>query len=467
MAGTVHGRPACAVCVEAGVLHDGLCSGCGQQSKFPNTRHCPGCGYNVQARRAIKRLEDSIPESWCRDLFVGFMADSGAEVAPGPASVLAKRNIEGFHRLGTRLSSASELTATSVLTALGVDTSGKKYRALKSWLSKAHEINFSGNDASWHTHQSWVSRRLEAEPVEWIQNALRQFLVYLYRQRDKYLAAGYTRAPVAMALPSIQLAIKYGQWFMKVCAEEGAHSVLEITNRHVDIYSAKRPAAYQGICAFVRYLNQSSHRLGKLSVPINRRRPNSLRHVLDLATRRKFIQSCLAAEEGAALRNSAIALLSYFYIQHLDAVLSLRRENVERRADGLHINFGLGWHEIDPAIAQVVERWMTAWQAPSQFILAGDSDLIFPGLIPHQPYSRRSFSAWLKSTHGLLAREVYATAVHGFIDTGLSDPTVLVSCFGLTPVTAIRYWRDSGEDLGSYLYEETIGRMREEGYFDA
>jgi hypothetical protein len=464
-AGTVEGRVACQECFDRGTLLDGPCSGCGQVSKHPNSIHCFACGLNRHARKKLVEMEDRLRNDWAKAMFRQFLRDGNCEAAPSSALTLAKRNIEGFESLDRTMPGPDDWTVTGVLAALGDDPTGKRLQALKAWLTLQRGFDFASEEADWFLHRRWVARRIAGEPLSWVREELEHFVVALYADRQRHLDAGYERAAVPLSTKGIELAVKYAQWLMQASAAAGVGQVIGIGQRDVEAYAAKKPLVYQGICAFVRYLNGTSHRLNPLKVPTNARASDTLKHVLDLPTRKRAVARWLAATEGRDLRNSVIALLAYFYMQRLDAVLRLRCDAVSRR-DGTHrINFGLGEHELDPDIAAIVERWLAVRHVPTQFARYDQNDLLFPGNMTNQPLERTSFSAWLKETHGILARQLFATAVHGFIDTGLRDPTVLVSNFGLTVPTALRYWRESGGHLANFLYEETLDRMRDEGYF--
>ena len=152
-----------------------------------------------------------------------------------------------------------------------------------------------------------------------------------------------------------------------------------------------------------------------------------------------------------------------FYLQKPTKILGLRHENIRRDDGSLSLDFGHGWEEIDAEIAAVLVRWLDAWNHHSRFKEIAHNDFLFPGTRPNRGYSSVAFSNWLRSRHGIGNRQLFATSLHGLIEAGLNDPGAMVYQFGIRPGTAIRYWKDSGRDLGSFLFAEAVQTMRESG----
>lgn len=77
-----------------------------------------------------------------------------------------------------------------------------------------------------------------------------------------------------------------------------------------------------------------------------------------------------------------------------------------------------------------------------------------------------SFHNWLRKKHGVNGHQLLASSIHGVLDAGLDDPGVLVHHYGISVSTAIRYWQDSGRNVTTFIFDEAIKKLRDEGYFE-
>ncbi len=465
LVGRVDGVPACEVCVNRGTLLTGLCNNCGQVTDTPNTNRCMGC-VNLRLAQAVARhAENSLNQEWAKQLFRRFVENASREEKRNSTIDLIRRNIDGFRLLDKAFMSEATLTVSEVLKAFSDDRSGRRFRVLKNWLSVTHTLNFDGQEAQWFRHRAYVQRRLDMETTDWVRAVLATFLDDIYARRNKSVKAGTVRINGPLALRSIELALKYAQWLLRFCQERGISMAEGIDQASIDTYAMRRPKVYQSLGAFIRFINRTSHSLNRISLPSKPRSRSSLFNKLNLASRSALINRWLSATETRDLRNASIALLCYFYVQRARTIVQLKRGAIRTGAQGgMEIDFGQGFIEIHSDIAATLNRWLLVWGAPSRFVTQSNDDHVFPGIQPERPYSIKAFQLWLKKKHGVGGRQLFATALHGVIDAGLNDPGALVSLFGITPSTAIRYWTESGRDLSSYLFNESIKKLREEGY---
>lgn len=247
------------------------------------------------------------------------------------------------------------------------------------------------------------------------------------------------------------------------CDQLGAGSGLGVTQEMIETCVANHPSLIARVGALVRHLNKNKLRLTPLDTPAAPGRRSTTHLCLSSQRRAEIVQDWLDAQEGGHLRNSAVGLLCMFYPQRPDKILSLRKHQLRDQNDEMEIDFGYGWEPIDPSISTVVRRWMATRFQPSRFRKVADSDFLFPGQAQSRGFSKHRFRQWLRSNYGVTIHQLYATAVHGLIEAGLTDPGALIAQFGMNPRTAIKYWLDSGRDVGSLLYAELLQGMRESG----
>lgn len=464
--GELFGRPSCSICIERGTILDGICSKCDCHDIAPNTAQCRGCRNLRLAYSLRRKCESRLKQSWVKRAFVDFTEDAGIKTKSGQVVTLMKRNIEGFILIDDALEDASQLTVTKVLEAFQSDRTNRLYRVIKHWLGAARGLDFDGDEARLFWHERKIERLLSEVGPPWVRQELQAFYSHLMRGRELMLSAGMKRGSAPLDLESILLTMKYASWLMSHCHLQGAISSSSITQAMVDEYVSYHEKTFHALGAFVRYLNRSKRRFEHIELPPRRRARNSIELRLTHEARRSCVDAWLSATKGISLRNSAVALVCMFYLQKPAAVLALRRSNLRVEPEALYLDFGQGYEEIDPDIAAVLRRWLSTWNHHSRFKHIAGNDFLFPGTRPDRGYSSLTFSAWLKSDHSISSRQLFSTALHGLIEAGLDDPSAMVRLYGVRPSTAIRYWRESGADLTTFLFKDAIETMRENGDLD-
>lgn len=464
--GVVEGRRACAGCVQRGTLLDGICSRCEKYDTAPDTPYCQGC-QNLRLAQIVRRnAMATLKQPWVQSLFATYTEDAGIQTIPGQIVTLMRRNVEGFQLLDRSLSSEAELTVESVLQAFAAEAPSQRFRSIKQWLGAARGLDFNGEEALLIRHRQRVNRVLASSKNAWIRTELELFYARIWQRRTKMLAAKMSRGSSPMTLESILLAIKYAAWLLDACHVAGATSAQSITQTMLDTYVAEHERTFHTLGAFIRHLNRSQRRFQPLELPPRRRARSTIHLRMTHVQRVDAVRHWLAASGNVDLRNASVALLCMFYLQKPGTVLALRRQHLRRDGDSVSLDFGQGFEEIDPDIATVLTRWLDAWHHHSRFKAIAKNDFLFPGNRTTCAYSTTAFGTWLRKTNGINLPQLFATAVHGLIEAGLEDLSTMSRVYGVRPSTAIRYWKDAGADVATFLYKEAIETMRENGDFD-
>lgn len=465
IAGTLDGIDVCSVCFQRGTTATSLCESCGQMTHAPNTSRCMGCINLRLAKASVRHAEATLKTEWAKQLLQAFIADAGFRDDPGRVAELVKRNIEAFRLFEGAVTSVDQLTVHVVLDAFSGDRTQKRFRSVKNWLATTRGLQFSGRDSDWHRHQTAVRRKLDNACAPWARDTLQAFLEHLYNRRDRYRKAGVIRrGNTPMATRSIELAVGYASRLLTYCASDGVASAPGVDQALLDAYAASTPKTYQSLGAFIRFLNRTSHRMNPLTLPSKARARSSAANKLPTEIQASIAQWCMAAQDPVDVRNACITLLVLLYAQRASAVIRLRRSALTWGGNELQIDFGRGAFPIHPDVAALIRRWLDHWYAPSKFITPDTSEYVFPGIEPTRSYSRISFMNWLKARFQVLPRQLYATSVHALLNAGAKSPSLLTDCFGMSKETALRYWRDSGQDLSSYVFADGIARLREGGF---
>lgn len=464
LVGVVGGRKSCETCTSRGTLLDGHCSRCGKHDVAANTPYCRGC-QNLRLAEVVRRnAVASLRQEWVKHLFASYTEDAGIQTTPGQIVTLIRRNLDGFQLLDRSLDNVDELTVESVLRAFSTAPS-QRFRSIKQWLSAARGLDFDGEEALLIRHRQRVERVLAGSAAVWIRTGLESFYGRLWQQRAKMLAANATRGGSPLTLDSILLAMKNASWLLEACLAQGATATQGITQTMVDAYVAEHERTFHTLGAFIRHLNRTHKQFQPLELPPRRAARSTIHLRMTHDQRIKAVRQWLVARSSKDLRNACVALLCMFYLQKPATVLAMRRQHLRRQGDIVALDFGQGFEEIDPDISAVLIRWLDAWHHHSRFKAIARNDFLFPGNRATCGYSPAAFGAWLRKTHDISLPQLYATALHGLIEAGLEDLSTLTRVYGVRPSTAIRYWRDAGADLTTFLYKEAIEAMRENGDF--
>ena len=465
LVGKVHDLEACQPCVDRGTTFSGICNKCGKHDLTPNMPQCGGCRSLASARSARTRALHSLSQEWVRILFSAYCGDIDLEGSPGSAYTLIKRNLAAFQKIDSHLESRDQLTVAGVLGSLYQDgTPRRTFRSVIYWLTASQALDFQGADANDWWHQRSVVRLIESAGHDWIKDALSSFRSSLIAARTKRLSAGVHRGTVPMQPSSILLALKYARWFLLHAHRAGARSCSGISQPMLDDYISRNERVFHALGSFIRYLNKRELRFSKLELPTRRRARTSVQLVVPDDRRAAAVRSWLVPSSSLReLQNSCVALLCMFYLQRATTVLALKKEAIKRDGGTITIDFGHGPEEIDQDISALLARWLDEWHHRSRYRDIVNNDYVFPGMRPNTGYGVGPFSAWLKKGYGFGIRELQATAIHGLIESGLADPGALIYQFGIKPSTALRYWRDSGADLSTFVLSESIKSMRENG----
>lgn len=465
IAGVLEGYPACKACLSRGTLLRGTCSTCGKVDDAPNTGRCLGCRSIQVAEASVRKLADALSQDWVKGLFLGYAYANPdlARTRPMQIYTLVKRNADAFLRIDQNIKSPGSLTAVNVLRAFGSDVSASRFKSVKNWLSASHGLDFHSDEVSWFYYKKRIKALKESIDQVWILESVRGFENHLLKRREQliqYSLKGGRRKPTKA--DTILLAIRFSSSFLSYCASAGVTSINGVNQSHVDTYIARNQTQLNSLASFVKYLNRGTHRAFHLDVPTRRKRANMLSRTLSADAKKSLIHQLLACTSWSDTRNATAAVICLFYPVTAARVLSLKKESIQTIDGVIHVDFGSGPLPTDPPISTMISNWLTNWHWHSRMRNSVSSEFLFPGATPSKGYSVSAFRIWL-SRLGVTKTQLFATAVHGLISAGLSNPGMLVDLFGMSVDSAMRYWYDSCADAESHLNKSTIEAYREQG----
>jgi len=461
IAGDVEGRPACKKCFARGTLLRDMCTKCGKLDDTPDTDRCYGCKAAGVTKSIIAATEASLEQDWVKALFQSYVDDPQITTNPIRIYALVKRNAEGFRLIDKNLYDRSQLTAVNVVQAFGTDQHPMKFKSIKTWLAAMHGLDFHTADVDLYLHALKVKTIVDGVKITWILTSLHAYQAYLSGRTERQNRAGKVGKGLSPKKPSsIVQVLKLSINFMQFCHDQGSRSLDEVQQTHFDRYTTNYPKRCAALASFVKFMNSRS-RFGKLDLPIRKTRTNTRKIMLNQADKERFLAFCEAAEGPTDLRYSVIALICMFYPVKPNVVVNLKRSHLSVDGETISLDMGAGPIQIDPPVSTALDRWLANWHWHSRLRDSVHSEFLFPGQMLNRGLCIASFRSWLQK-QGIKPTQLFATAVHGLIDAGLSGPGMLVDLFGMSIDSAVDYWNDAGGGA-SCLNRATIQSYREKG----
>ncbi|KVU36671.1 hypothetical protein WK66_29375 [Burkholderia ubonensis] len=128
------------------------------------------------------------------------------------------------------------------------------------------------------------------------------------------------------------------------------------------------------------------------------------------------------------------------YCQSLKKTVSLEMSQFQQTSDG-QIHVQLAKHAIPllEPVANVLTRYLEQRKSPSSLLRDVTSPYLFPGRNVNAPLSPDTASARLHKKYGVSAEQLFSTGLFHAYRGGVQHPKVLVTRFGISMITAMKY----------------------------
>lgn len=233
------------------------------------------------------------------------------------------------------------------------------------------------------------------------------------------------------------------------------HDIRGLDQTTVDLFIREHRGQALNLRRFIRYLNSNEKLFVKLAAGYAPPMSQTF-YLLGEDTYRRLLRTWVNTDDDN-LRISLIGLFMLLYCQSLKKTSEMRLDQITHDAKRkvYRVKFGKIPVELDPRVAQVLERWLDSRRALSSFDTTDENPYLFPGRRPGSHITTSGISYYLRTT-GVSVHELFATAVYKNFANGISSPKTLANSFGITRGTAMGYWWESNPSL-----RDDINRMRE------
>lgn len=448
IAGERDGNRYCANCLATGARPVVTCIDCGKRKYHFGSGRCEDCAWRKIHSRLLKRLQTDVPSLWARELMTEYYQTLRDHIANGTLSKSLRHDAAFFSVLCEHFDSTDALSGVMVVRKLGHKFLTKHGRVLSFLNMTGYITTFRDPDYLLEWHLSRIRTYAAQGPV-WSQAVLGRFLSHMLHKRDLSLGRNKRRT-VPTKPKSMESAVRSAVSLLTFAAAEGATSLPEVSQEHLDLFLGKYRNHRTRICAFLRYLRRNERTFQKLTAPPVKQE-FSLKNAMSDQNRLAMIDHLTESTRTVDLRWSIVTLFALIYAQppHKSVGMPLDRVRIDK--DGVHeVLFAKVWIPLDHATNTLMSRWLSTRRENSCFERNDESAYLFPGRQAGSHMRSDTFARWI-NRRGTNARSLVTTSMATWAKTDVNSPRILVDALGISRVTATKYCHHLGMMLRPHV----------------
>lgn len=441
IAGERDGKQYCANCLPSGAPPIVTCRDCHKPKYHFGSGRCEDCAWRRIHSRLLTRLYAEVPAAWARELMTEYYQTLRDQVSHGTLSKSLRHDVSFFAALSSHFASTEALSGVLVIRKLGHEFLAGYGRVMSFLNVTGHITTYEDPDYLLEWHLSRI-RSYTARGPAWSHAALDRFLTHMLHKRDLALDRGKRRT-VPVKPKSMESAVRAAVAFLTFAAAEGATSLPEVSQEHLELFLGRHRNYRLRIRAFVRYLRRHERRFQKLSVPASKSE-FSLKHALSDEARWAHIDCFAQASTTVDVRWSLVSLFALIYAQPPYKSVALPLEAVRLGADGVYeIRFAKTWLPLDEVTHPLMVRWLSLRRENSCFERDGESPYLFPGRQAGSHMRSDTYGRWINGKRTTSRALITTSLVHWAI-AAPGSPRILIDALGISRVTATTYCQQLG-----------------------
>jgi hypothetical protein len=444
IAGERDGKRYCANCLPTGAPPIVVCTDCGKHKFHFGSGRCEDCAWRRIHSRLLIRLYAQVPAAWARDLMTEYYQTLRDQIANGTLSKSLRHDVTFFAALSPHFVSAEALSGVLVVRKLGHEFLARYGRVMSFLNVTGYITTYQDPDYELEWQLSRI-RSYTARGPTWSHAALDRFLSHMLHKRDLALDRSKRRT-VPVKPKSMESAVRAAVAFLTFAAAEGATSLPEVSQDHLELFLGRHRNYRLRIRAFVRYLRRHERRFQKLSVPASKSE-FSLKHALSDETRLDLIDQLAQASATVDVRWSLVSLFALVYAQPPHKSVALPLEAVRLGAEGVYeMHFAETWLPLDEVTNSLMARWLSLRRENSCFERDGESLFLFPGRQAGSHIRSDTYGPWLRGKR-MTTRALVTTSLVQWAIADPGSPRILMDALGVSRVTATTYCQRLGMQL--------------------
>lgn len=266
------------------------------------------------------------------------------------------------------------------------------------------------------------------------QNAAAAYKEALIIKLKKYNERGWIKKDSRFSYYTCYLYMLTAIRFFNFCSRSAMSQTTEITNQTLDAYLRLKSYDKGNLRHLVKYINKHKLTFTQLFLPCSNY-SHEMNISLSEERQKQLLRDCLY-NSNIRCRDRIIIVLMLLYGFTPQAISLLKISNFKRTKSGGKINCTLHINQVSHAIPEILIPLVKGYLNT----LGSVNEYVFPGRYYDCSISLSSICRIVKA-FDVTSTELYYTALNNAMINGLSQPALLMKSFGISPLTATRYFK--------------------------
>lgn len=429
------GKQICQRCHERG-SKPFICPQCGCEGVRHSKSKCEVCYWRDYTINRVVRCQTLLNHEWSKGLFADFIQDLSAMKTAQYVASKVERHFPFFAKLDALFEDQKDINAEALLQSFTADGL-RRFSAPYDFLAKTDVVKPLSRiqiekDQEHRAHTKLIAR----SSGYWYEKEVKSYYDHLQMLAKRYKDKGWEEKSKYKPR-TITALLRAAVLFYEFIDSCNIKAVSQIHQQLVDEFIVEHKGYKNSLRGLLNYMKRHRRLFRDIkienvtsSIPENTFLP--LRQSVELL--REWLNA-----EGDDTKHALIGVLMLMYAQTPTKVARLKISDVFYGANSNYkIAFGTVPIEFDPRVSALFSRYL---EVRGQYLAEKgnrDNEWLFPG---------RKFDCHMTTvgitdkfrTQGLIANQLFATALFNAYQTGMKQPKVLVNAFGIQTKTAIKY----------------------------
>ncbi|WP_060087574.1 hypothetical protein [Burkholderia ubonensis] len=396
------------------------------------------CYHHDLAQRKLAQSNPLFTHEWAREAFTQFFTELCARRGDLAAATAHDRHFAFFLKLDANFPEPKKINAESLVQAIDLQRL-RLFDLPLNFLRREGLIAYMEYTDLQHAAYNAAQRRiLHAAHGHWYADLLERYAMKLLQRQNRSRQRGWTGKRARFLPRTITNYLRTANSFLAWLARHDISSIQGIDPQKLDTFLLEYPGLRDGLRPLVQHLNQHEKLFSKLRIAT--RTKNLPQGALLPDHQYHALLAHWLSPGDDELQEAMIGLMMTLYCQSLKKTVSLEMSQFQQTSDG-QIHVQLAKHAIPllEPVANVLTRYLEQRKSPSSLLRDVTSPYLFPGRNVNAPLSPDTASARLHKKYGVSAEQLFSTGLFHAYRGGVQHPKVLVTRFGISMITAMKY----------------------------
>jgi integrase len=364
---------------------------------------------------------------WCRKLLVEFSEELITRYGGYDTKEKLPYYVPFFARIDQEFGSQDEITVAK-LCRLYPNFGLKKYDVIYHFLGRKEVIPVGRNDRDNEYQYLKQQAIVSAAQNEWYGSTLKDFLEHMLKVRERFQKRGWKNKHERFKMLSITKLLTYAKQFLQT---SGVHDTRQLTPEHLDAYFFNKKGHLTALDGFVRFLRKRGRTFLKLDMS-GRPRNETFQSMPDKVFDELMLKLLNPGDNN--VKESLVLLFMLVYSQRPKTLATLRLEDIFFNKDGFRIFFARDEVHIDPAVGDILGRYLEARNRHRD----EGNEYLFPGMLPGSHIGVATLKDY-PGKFGVTGKELFVTSLVRLSKFKLRHPSVLSKSLGVSVYTVVKH----------------------------